>query len=139
MDQRRKRDSFSKTFRNGKSSKANQSSLIDKEHEFGEISQEARNRRESQTSRQDSQEKVTIRYNRSQSYDSNRRSQSQNCRTGEFYWECSDSRSRRGQHDRNQSRDGGQSHQGESKERKSALLACVAFVRREGSNWITQV
>ena len=33
----------------------------------------------------------------------------------------------------------GQSPQGKNKERKRALLACAAIVRREGSNWITQV
>ena len=49
---------------------------------------EAKNRRESQTRRQDSQGKGYYRrYDRSQLYDNNRRSQLQNGRAGGFYRE----------------------------------------------------
>ena len=58
-------------------------------------SQEARNRRESNTRRQDYQGRGYYRrYNRSQSYNCNGRPQSQNGRVGDFYREHSQLRSR---------------------------------------------
>ena len=75
--------------------------------------------KESLTRRQDSQGRGYYRrYDRSQSYDCNGISQSQNGRTGGFYRECSNSRSSHGQYERNQLGNRGQQVKSPAKEQK---------------------
>ena len=96
-------------------------------------SQEARNRRESNTRRQDSQERgYYIRYDTHHSYSHKGRLQSQNDRAGEFYRERSQSRSRYGQFNWGQS---GNRTKNKNKEKTiflDVLHVHIAFVRREG-------